>query len=85
LGAGKRQAILTALSRKSYWHSSRTLATQAGMTNHWRDSQELASVRHLWLQALVCWLLRRIYGCKKAGVRRKQLICKELTGFMSIL
>ena len=51
LGTSKRQAILTALSRKSYWHLSKTLATQTGMTNHWLDSQGLVSVRQLWLQA----------------------------------
>ena len=33
LGTNKRHAILSALSRKSYWHMSRTLATQSGMTN----------------------------------------------------
>ena len=35
LGTGKRQAILTALSRKAYWHLARTLATQIGITNRW--------------------------------------------------
>jgi len=30
LGIGKRQAILTAISGKSYWWLSKTLATQAG-------------------------------------------------------
>ena len=28
LGTGRRQAILTVLSRKSYWNLSKTLATQ---------------------------------------------------------
>ncbi len=51
LGTGKRQAILTALSSKSYWHLSRTLATQTGMTNAWLQSQGLISVRVLWLKA----------------------------------
>ncbi len=32
LGTGKRQAILTTMSSKGYWHLSRTLATQTGMT-----------------------------------------------------
>ena len=32
LGTSKRQAILTAISSKSYWHLSKTLATQTGMT-----------------------------------------------------
>ena len=35
LGTGKRAAILTAISSKSYWHLSRSLATQTGMTNDW--------------------------------------------------
>jgi retron-type reverse transcriptase len=33
LGVSERQAVLTALSRKSYWHLSRTMATQRGITN----------------------------------------------------
>lgn len=51
LGANKRQAILTALSSKSYWHLSKTLATQSGMTNEWLQSQGLISVRALWMRA----------------------------------
>jgi RNA-directed DNA polymerase len=51
LGTGRREAILTAISRKSYWHLSKTLATQTGMTNGWLKSQGLLSVRDLWLKA----------------------------------
>jgi RNA-directed DNA polymerase len=51
LGTGKRQAILTALSSKSFWHLSRTLATQTGMTNDWLKSQGLISVRDHWMKA----------------------------------
>ena len=51
LGTSKRQAILTALSSKSYWHLSKTLATQTGMTNDWLKSQGLISVRALWMRA----------------------------------
>lgn len=51
LGTSKRQAILTALSSKSYWHLSRTLATQTGMTNDWLQSQGLISVRDRWMKA----------------------------------
>ncbi len=51
LGTGKRQAILTGLSSKSYWHLSRTLATQTGMTNDWLTSRGLLSVRDLWMKA----------------------------------
>lgn len=51
LGTGKKEAILTALSRKSYWHLSKTLATQTGMTNKWLASQGLISVRDLWIKS----------------------------------
>jgi len=51
LGTGKRQAILTAISSKSYWHLSRTLATQTGMTNQWLKTQGLISIRDLWMKA----------------------------------
>jgi RNA-directed DNA polymerase len=51
LGTSKRQAIMTGLSSKSYWHLSRTLATQTGMTNDWLKSQGLLSVRDLWMKA----------------------------------
>ena len=51
LGTSKRQAIMTGLSSKGYWHLSRTLATQTGMTNDWLKSQGLISVRDLWMKA----------------------------------
>jgi RNA-directed DNA polymerase len=51
LGTSKRQAILTALSRKAYWHLARTLATQTGMTNRWLERQGLLSIRDLWMKA----------------------------------
>ncbi len=50
LGTGKREAILTAISRKSYWHLSKTLATQTGMTNAWLKGRGLLSVRDLRLK-----------------------------------
>jgi RNA-directed DNA polymerase len=49
LGVSRLQAILTALSRKSYWHLSRTMATQWGMNDAWLKSQGLVSVRDLWI------------------------------------
>jgi len=49
LGVSPNCAIPTALSRKSYWHMARTLATQSGMTNEWLASQGLISVRTLWI------------------------------------
>ena len=51
LGVGKRHAILTAISSKSYWRMSKTLATQVGMTNQWLKEQGLISVRALWMKA----------------------------------
>jgi RNA-directed DNA polymerase len=51
LGVGKRTAILTAISSKSYWHLSRSLATQTGMTTDWLKAQGLVSIRELWMKA----------------------------------
>jgi len=51
LGVSKRQAILTSISSKSYWHLSKTKATQVGMSNEWLKGQGLVSVRDLWLKA----------------------------------
>ncbi|NER82519.1 MAG: group II intron reverse transcriptase/maturase, partial [Leptolyngbya sp. SIO1D8] len=51
LGTDKRHAISTGISRKGYWHLSRTLATQTGMTNDWLAQQGLLSIRDLWMKA----------------------------------
>jgi len=51
LGVSKRHALTTASSSKSYWRMSKTLATQAGMTNQWLKDQGLISVRDLWMKA----------------------------------
>ena len=48
-GVSERQAVLTALSRKSYWHLSRTMATQWGLNDAWLKSQGLVSIRELWI------------------------------------
>ncbi|NOX34872.1 MAG: maturase [Deltaproteobacteria bacterium] len=48
LGTSKRQAIMTAISRKGSWHLARTLAAQSGMTNKWLAEQGLISVKELW-------------------------------------
>lgn len=51
LGTDRRTAIWTAISRKSYWHLSRSLATQTGMTNDWINRKlGLVSIRELWIQ-----------------------------------
>ncbi|MBK7814301.1 MAG: hypothetical protein IPJ52_08285 [Rhodocyclaceae bacterium] len=51
LGVGKRTAILTGISSKSYWHLARSKATQVGMTNEWLKAQGLVSIRDLWMKA----------------------------------
>ena len=51
LGTPKRAAIWTGMSSKSYWHLSRSLGTQTGMTNNWLTQQGLMSVRDLWMKA----------------------------------
>ena len=50
LGTSKRQAIMTAISRKGPWHLARTLATQTGMTNKWLVEQGLISVKEQWVK-----------------------------------
>ena len=44
-GVSERQAVLTALSRKSYWHLSRTMPTQWGLNAAWLKSQGSENVR----------------------------------------
>lgn len=51
LGVSKRTAVLTGISGKSYWHLSRSQATQTGMTNDWLQAQGLVSIRDLWMKA----------------------------------
>jgi RNA-directed DNA polymerase len=49
LGVPQRQAVLTALSRKSYWRLSRTMATHWGLNGAWLEAQGLVSVRDIWI------------------------------------
>jgi RNA-directed DNA polymerase len=49
LGTSKRAAIWTGMSSKSYWHLSRSLGSQTGMTNDWLKRQGLISVRVRWM------------------------------------
>jgi RNA-directed DNA polymerase len=51
LGTGRRAAIWTAISSKSYWHLSRSLGTQTGMTNAWLEARGLVSIHALWMKA----------------------------------
>ncbi len=55
---------MTGISSKSYWHLSRTLATQVGMSNDWLKAQGLVSIRALWM--------------KGAGVRLRINVCFAL-------
>ena len=50
LGVSKRQAILTAMSRKGPWHLARTLAAQVGMNNDWLAEQGLIFVKEQWVK-----------------------------------
>ena len=49
LGTHPMDAILTARSRQGYWHLSRSLATQTGMTNSWLSSLGLPSIKEQWI------------------------------------
>ena len=44
-------AAITGISSKSYWHLSRSKATQVGMTNDWLKAQGLVSIRDLWMKS----------------------------------
>ncbi len=48
LGVRKREAISLGLSRKSYWHLSKTLATNCGLGNAHFENIGLISMRKLW-------------------------------------
>lgn len=50
LGAFKRQAILTGLSRKGYWHLAKTLSMNVGLSNAYLTQQGLTSLRTLWIK-----------------------------------
>jgi RNA-directed DNA polymerase len=49
LGAPRYHAILTGLSRKSYWHLAKTLSTNCGLGNEFLQRQGLTSIRTLWI------------------------------------
>ena len=70
LGTNKKQAILTGLSSKSYWHLSRTLATQHGMTNKWFDDQGLLLVKQLWINVRFGTKNRPVRTRTQGGVAR---------------
>ena len=49
LGVPLKAAISVGMSRKSFWHLSKTYATQLGMTNHWLKKQGVISIKDLWV------------------------------------
>ena len=50
LGTDKHSAISAAMSRKSYWRLSKTLATHSGLTNQWlHKTLGLVSIRESWI------------------------------------
>jgi len=48
-GAPRYHAILTGLSRKGYWHLSKTLSTNCGLGNEFLLKQGLTFIRTLWI------------------------------------
>jgi RNA-directed DNA polymerase len=50
LGSARYQAILTGLSRRSYWHLAKTLSTNMGLSKAFLEQQGLVSIRTLWIQ-----------------------------------
>ena len=50
LGVSKAHAILTGLSRKGYWHLSKTLSANCGVSNVLLEKQGLTSIRTLWIR-----------------------------------
>ena len=49
LGVPLKTALSVGMSRKSYWHLSKTSATQRGMSNQWVKEQGLMSIKDLWV------------------------------------
>jgi len=49
LGSPKYKAILTGLSRKSYWHLAKTLSTNMVLSNAYLEKQGLIFIRTLWI------------------------------------
>ena len=50
LGVPRYHASLTGLSRKGYWHLSKTLSTNCGLGNEFLKGQGLTSIRTLWIR-----------------------------------
>lgn len=51
LGVPESFARMMASSSKSYWHLSKSFATQSGMSNKWLEEQGLVNIKVLWCKA----------------------------------
>lgn len=51
MGLSESMAVKAGMSSKSFWHLSRTYATNFGMSNKWFDEQGLLSIKALWCKA----------------------------------
>ena len=51
LGVPESFARMMAGSSKSYWHLSKSFATQSGMSNKWLEEQGLVNIKALWCKA----------------------------------
>ncbi|MDA3937685.1 MAG: group II intron reverse transcriptase/maturase [Spirochaetia bacterium] len=51
LGVPRDFAIMTGASSKSYWHLSKTLQANAGMSNKWLEKQGLINIKAQWCKA----------------------------------
>jgi len=60
LGVPKDFAIMTGASSKSYWHLSKTFATNAGMSNKWLEKQGLINIKDLWCKNETTYW---VFGC----------------------
>ena len=50
LGVSEAHAIMTAMSRKAYWHLAKTLSANCGLSNAYLEKQGLISIRTLWIR-----------------------------------
>lgn len=51
LGLSESMAVKAGMSSKSFWHLSRTYATNLGMSNNWFEKQGLVSIKALWCKS----------------------------------
>ena len=51
LGLSESMAVKAGISSKSFWHLSRTYATNFGMSNKWFEDQGLVSIKARWCKS----------------------------------